>query len=124
MTQITENDFLEIRDSEGETLHKSVGIYEIHNNTIYSRMGSFTIDGSKNQAGEETFVTLVSPFDYNPTHAVKQHYRDIESPEKFLNILNKGGKIFWYSVEEIQDKNLKVGFIRQFFKKMFKSYKL
>ncbi len=70
MTQITENDCLEIRDSEGETLHTDVGIYQIHKGIIYSHMGSFIIDGSTNCSDEETFTPLVKPFDYNATHAV------------------------------------------------------
>ncbi len=70
MSEITENDCLEIRDSEGDTIHKGVGIYEIHKGTIYSHMGSFIIDGIKNGLGEETFTPLAKPFDYNATHAV------------------------------------------------------
>ena len=70
MTQITENDFLEIRDSEGETIDRQVAIYKIIDNIIYSHMGSFIIDGSKNEEHEETFTPLAKPFDYNPTHAV------------------------------------------------------
>ena len=70
MAQITDQDCLEIRNSEGETIHKGVAIYEIHEGTIYSHRGSFMIDESKNAAGEETFTPLVNPFDYNATHAV------------------------------------------------------
>lgn len=70
MSEITANDCLEIRDAGGETLHKGVDIFEIDKEKIYSHMGTFIIDGSKNESGEETFIPLVLPEDYNATHAV------------------------------------------------------
>ena len=70
MTSITTNNFLEIRDCEGESIMKGVPIYKIVKNTIYSPMGRFIIDGGTNAAGEETFTPLVDQDDCNPIHAV------------------------------------------------------
>ena len=71
MVGLRAGDYLEIRDSEGETIYIQVLIHKIEGDIIHTEYGRYRIVGSKNGAGEETFTPILEPNQVDSGHAVK-----------------------------------------------------